>query len=82
MKKLQFMQSMNRLESSGLTSLELEFLFKTGKWIWVLFCSDTSLQERIAYQKLLKDFNRMEAATENLQDEVKNLPLLRELNEC
>ena len=27
-------------------------------------------QERIAYQKLLKDFNRMEAATENLQDEV------------
>ena len=29
------------------------------------------MQERIAYQKLLKDFNRMEAATENLQDEVK-----------
>ena len=28
------------------------------------------VQERIAYQKLLKDFNRMEAATENLQDEV------------
>ena len=31
------------------------------------------MQERIAYQKLLKDFNRMEAATENLQDEVKYL---------
>ena len=27
-------------------------------------------QERIAYQKLLKDFNRMEAVSENLQDEV------------
>ena len=32
---------------------------------------NTFTQERIAYQKLLKDFNRMEAATENLQDEVK-----------
>ena len=30
-------------------------------------------QERIAYQKLLKDFNRMEAAAENLQDEVKRI---------
>ena len=27
-------------------------------------------QERIAYQKLLKDFNRLEMANENLQDEV------------
>jgi hypothetical protein len=27
-------------------------------------------QERIAYQKLLKDFNRMEAVAENLRDEV------------
>ena len=25
-------------------------------------------QERIAYQKLLQDFNRKEAVTENLQD--------------
>ena len=31
------------------------------------------MQERIAYQKLLKDFNRMEAATENLQDEVNKI---------
>jgi hypothetical protein len=27
-------------------------------------------QERIAYQKLLKDFNRMEAVADNLRDEV------------
>ena len=27
-------------------------------------------QERIAYQKLLKDFNRLEMANENLQEEV------------
>ncbi|XP_023346173.1 unconventional myosin-Va, partial [Eurytemora carolleeae] len=30
-------------------------------------------QERIAYQKLLKDFNRMELQCENLQDEVSSL---------
>ena len=30
-------------------------------------------QERIAYQKLLKDFNRLEQANENLQEEVFNL---------
>ena len=39
------------------------------------------MQERIAYQKLLKDFNRMEAVTENLQDEVKHLPLLSDVDE-
>ena len=30
-------------------------------------------QERIAYQKLLKDFNRMEQQNENLQDEISML---------
>ena len=39
-------------------------------------CCDTFMQERIAYQKLLKDFNRMEAATENLQDEVQCLNII------
>ena len=32
--------------------------------------SQECMQARIAYQKLLKDFNRLEMANENLQDEV------------
>ena len=41
-----------------------------------MLCFDPFTQERIAYQKLLKDFNRMEAATENLQDEVQWLDII------
>ena len=41
-----------------------------------MLCFDPFTQERIAYQKLLKDFNRMEAATENLQDEVQCLNII------
>ena len=66
--------------SASLDCFSVLFDLKIYKFYVSTFC-DTFMQERIAYQKLLKDFNRMEAATENLQDEVRCLNIICNVGE-
>ena len=70
-RKLQSTPSTNRFAFSKFKNLFPVLLIKQQPSTLPKFSPNKLIvQERIAYQKLLKDFNRMEAATENLQDEV------------